>query len=374
LQLRILHVLKDLRNVGNGVTNAAVDMATVQRELGHTVGVASDPGEYQELLKKNNIAYYQLHHGNRPAPFLRSWFRLRAIVREFRPQIVHCHLAPGTLLAWSARLFTHYSLVSHVHNVEERRSITTVLADGVIAVSDAAAHTMSSRGVPKRKLFVVPNCVVGGARGSSAAASRSSKDLAQPAIVTVAGMNKRKNIDGLIAAFDAIASEFPDAHLYLVGDGEDRSTFQTQAKRSRAGDRIHFEGFQKDPKPYLQSAAIFVLASRRESFGLVLHEAREAGAAIVASNVDGIAEALDHGRAGLLVPVEDTAALSNALRLLLSNPSELDKWRKAAKQGISQHTVRQMGENLLTVYRSLLREEDSPTTAAIFGAGPESSS
>jgi glycosyltransferase involved in cell wall biosynthesis len=372
LPLRILHVLKDLRNVGNGVTNAAVDMAIIQRELGHTVALASDPGEYQQLLAKYGIEYYELHHGKLPSFLLRSWFRLRTIVRKFRPQIVHCHLAPGTFLAWSVRLGGRYSLVSHVHNVEERRSLVTVLADGVIAVSDAAAQTMSSRGVPRRKLFVVRNCVVGSARRTGMA-GRTRKDLAQPAIVTVAGMNKRKNIDGLIAAFDAIATEFLDAHLYLVGAGADQPLFETQASRSCASDRINFEGFQKDPKPYLESASIFVLASRRESFGLVLHEAREAGAAVVASNVDGIAEALDYGRAGILVPPGDTSSLSNALRLLLSNPSELDKWRKAAKQDIEQHTVRQMGENLVAVYRSLLREEDSRRTAAILGTGSESS-
>jgi glycosyltransferase involved in cell wall biosynthesis len=372
LQLRILHVLKDLQNVGNGVTNAAVDMATIQRELGHTVAVASDPGGYQQLLANHGIGYYQLHQGVRPGSFLRSWFRLRTIIREFRPQIVHCHLAFGTILAWSAQLYGRYSLVAHVHNGQQRRSILAALADGVIAVSDAAADAMYRHGVPRCKLFVVPNCVVGGARCTTPD-NQPSRHLAQPSIVTVAGMNKRKNIDGLITAFDAIASEFVDAHLYLVGTGPDQMAFEAQAATSPARNRIHFEGFQRNPKPYMESASIFVLASHRESFGLVLHEARDAGAAIVATNVDGIPEALDNGRAGILIPVGDTVALSNALRRLLSSPVELDQWRKAAKQGIAQHTVRQMGENLVTVYRSLLGEQDSQTRAAILGTGSESS-
>ena len=99
----------------------------------------------------------------------------------------------------------------------------------------------------------------------------------------------------------------------MVGNGPEMELFQEQARTSNYNSRIHFEGFQASPQSYMRAADIFVLASRRESFGLVLVEARQAGCAIIASDVDGIPEALDHGAAGILFPPSDIPQLTKEL-------------------------------------------------------------
>ena len=118
------------------------------------------------------------------------------------------------------------------------------------------------------------------------------------------------------------------------------------------------------------SADVFVLASRRESFGLVLIEARETGCAIVATDVDGIAEALDGGRAGRLVPRRDVAALAAALRQLLSNPTEREHWQIRAKEGISGFRVCHMASEMKTVYDQLLSDRGAHSTLNAPGANP----
>jgi glycosyltransferase involved in cell wall biosynthesis len=356
--MRILHVLKDLTNCGNGVTNAAVDMAIVQRELGYCVAVASSGGEYQSLLESQQVIHYRLFKGDRYAFMRRNCFRLRRVIRNFNPDVVHCHLPPGLMLAWLLRFSQRYRLVAHVHNVEDKRAKFMGFADAVIAVSRSVADSMAKKGIPDRKLHVVTNCVVGSPR-RKALGKVSDKPLAQPAIVTVAGMNRRKNIDGLIEAFAQIANEFPDANLYLVGEGCDRGLFEAMAARSPFAKRIHFEGFQKDPRAYIQNARIFVLASRRDSCPLVLHEARELGAAIIGTDVDGIGEALDHGKAGVLIPANDVSYLTTALRKLLSEPETVERWRQASKAGLENHTVTRMARELLEIYRQVLGERAS---------------
>jgi len=355
--MRILHILRDVRNNGNGVTNAVVDMAISQRQLGHTLAVVAEGGEFETLLKTCNVSHRDLRQGRRPVSFAQSCFEFRKIVREFQPDVIHCHLVPGLIMAMVMRPFLTCALISHVHNIQLQASVLMGLADGMVVGSGSGAEIMRSMGIPKRKIFVVRNCVVGSLRWSCVS-FRKPAPLSQPAIVTVAGMNRRKNIDGLIVAFDAIAADFPNVNLYLVGEGVDRPAFEALARRCRAADRIHFEGFQQDPRPYLERAAIFVLASRREAFGLVLHEAREVGAAIIGSDVDGIPEALDFGRAGLLVPAGDGIALANALRRLLGDPIERQKWATASRRDISKHNVQRMGEELLAVYRKVLGEEE----------------
>jgi glycosyltransferase involved in cell wall biosynthesis len=101
------------------------------------------------------------------------------------------------------------------------------------------------------------------------------------------------------------------------------------------------------------AADIFVLASHYESFGLVLTEAREAGCAIIASDVDGIPETLDNRRAGILVPPKDSHALAAAFVELLSNPDNLQKWKSQGKQNLERFSVKRLNGETLAVYGEL---------------------
>jgi glycosyltransferase involved in cell wall biosynthesis len=179
--------------------------------------------------------------------------------------------------------------------------------------------------------------------------------LKHPAITTVAGMYSRKGIVELIAAFVKIADDFPQAHLYLVGDGPERLDFEEIAQKTPVADRIHFEGFQAEPQRYMLASDIFVLASHCESFGLVLTEAREAGCAIIASDVDGIPETLDNRQAGVLVPPKDSEALATAMRRLLANPEQLQHWKYQAQQNLERFSVTRVSDETLNVYYELVK-------------------
>ncbi len=351
--LRILHLANDIRKVGNGIINAAVDIACGQAQVGHIVAIASAGGVYEVLVERSRVTHYTIEQKRRPVSLFRAARRFQDIIREFRPDIVHCHMMTGMVLARFLRGSAKYRLVSHIQNVHQRSSVLMGLAERVIPVSDAVAEYMSQRGVPKRKMQVVRNLTLGSPRLPSLDMCTPAP-LEQPAIVTVAGMYKRKGIAELISAFEQVAKRFPEAHLYLVGDGTDRPAFETQAAGSSVSTHIYFEGFQSNPKPYLLAAEVFVLASHRDSCPLVISEAREAGCAIIASNVDGIPEQLDEGKAGILVPPGDIMALADAIESLLASSTERDKWKWAARQNIERLTVANMVEEVTAVYRELL--------------------
>jgi glycosyltransferase involved in cell wall biosynthesis len=166
-------------------------------------------------------------------------------------------------------------------------------------------------------------------------------------------MYRRKGIAELIDAFAQIALDFPGVHLYLVGNGPDRAIFEAQAQSTPVADRIHFEGFQSEPQRYLLATDIFVLASHRDPSPLVIPEAREAGCAIIATDVDGIPEALHGGQAGLLVPPTDSHALAVALVQLLSDPNLLHQWKEQAQHNLEWLTARRVNEETLAVYRKM---------------------
>lgn len=372
--MRILHLANHCHEIGNGIMNVAVDIACRQAEAGHGVAFASAGGSYVALLERHGVRHFELVQNWR-APWMlpRAFLGLRRVLRTWRPEIVHAHMMTGALLGRAARPGSRWRLVTTVHNEWQRSAIAMTVGDRVIAVSAAVAERMARRGIPARKIDVVRNGPLGSPR-RPAESDASPLFLSRPAILTVAGLYERKGIGDLIAAFERLAPQHPTASLHIVGDGPDRPVFEAQAQASPFRNRIHFAGFQRDPRSWYQAVDIFVLASRSEPFGLVIAEAREAGCAVVASDVGGIPEVLDGGRAGLLVPPAAPERLAETLSTLLSDATALAHWRAVASQGLEWLDVRRVAAETVDVYRRALgvsEQRQDQAAAAIPGArGP----
>ncbi|MDQ8155033.1 MAG: glycosyltransferase family 4 protein [Gemmatimonadota bacterium] len=350
--MKLLHLLNHVDRVGNGIVHVAVDLACVQARAGHEVWVASKGGAYEALLARHGVRHVRIDQSRRPLTLLRAVVALRNLLRTERIEIVHAHMVTGYLLARLLRPRASWRLVASVHNEWQRSSTLMGGADRIISMSEDAVGRLAARGMPRDRLRAVRNGTVGSPRLLDA--PQDAVTLQQPAIVTVAGLYERKGIADLIAAFDHLAPQRPNAHLYLVGEGPDRARFEAQAHASAAGARIHFEGFRASPRPYLQQAAVFVLASHAEPGGLVLPEARDCGCAIVSTAVDGSPELLDQGRAGILVPARDPLALGGAISRLLDDTAERDRWRAAARDNLDWLRIERQNDETVAVYREAL--------------------
>jgi glycosyltransferase involved in cell wall biosynthesis len=351
--MRVLHILNDLSDKGNGIVNVTVDLACEQAAQGHDVAVAAAGGEFVGLIQSRNVRFYNLDQRRKLINLIRAVFHFRRICRQFQPEIIHAHMRSGLIIAWLATRTKKVPLVAHLHNVHDRESDIMRIADRVIAVSASVRDSMFARGIPLAKMRVVLNRPLGSPRNPPIE-TLLPKPLHRPAILTVAGMNHRKGIAELIEAFDMVAGDPSNPHLYIVGDGPERELFESMARNATHPERIHFEGYQRQPLTYMLGADIFVLASRRESIGLVLIEARQAGCAIVATNVDGIPEALDGGEAAILVPAQDPRALATSLRTLLSDHTLRQRLGQRARQGCELFLCRRVAVDVQTVYEEIL--------------------
>jgi glycosyltransferase involved in cell wall biosynthesis len=110
----------------------------------------------------------------------------------------------------------------------------------------------------------------------------------------------------------------------IVGDGP---------LRARVPDAIGFVP-QRQLGPYYERAAVVAIPSRREGYGQVAREAMAYGRAVVATRVGGLADAVDDGRTGLLVPARDTPALRGAIERLLRDPAEREALGAAARDEV----------------------------------------
>lgn len=349
--MRILHLLNHVDRVGNGIVHVAVDLACVQAREGHEVWVASKGGAYEALLARYGVHHVRIDQARRPLTLVSAILALRRLLGQARPDVVHAHMVTGYLMARVLRPFARWRLVASVHNEWQRSSTLMGGADRVILMSEEAVDRLSARGMPRARLRAVRNGTVGGPRLLDEV--ELPVGLQQPAIVTVAGLYERKGIADLIAAFVLLAPRHPDAHLYLVGEGPDRARFEEQAHATAVAPRIHFAGFQPSPRAWLRESTVFVLASHAEPGGLVLPEARDCGCAIISTAVDGSPELLDGGRAGLLVPAQDPAALAAAITRLLDEPAERQRWRDAARANLDWLSIDRQYRETLAVYREV---------------------
>jgi glycosyltransferase involved in cell wall biosynthesis len=211
---------------------------------------------------------------------------------------------------------------------------------------------MAGRGIKKNKLGAILNGTLGAARNRTQAFEEIN--LPRPSITTVCGLHDRKGVRYLLEAFDIVARENPDVHLNIIGEGPQEEEYKNLASSLRSASSIKFWGQLRDPRPYLRSTDIFVLASLQDPCPLVIPEAREMGCAIVATDVDGIPEMLRVGNAGLLVIPSDSRSLAQAISSLLNNPDVLKHSKKASLSELDYFNIKRVSRETMDVYYSLI--------------------
>lgn len=347
--MRVIHLLNHTRRL-NGHVHAAIDLACAQQELGHQVEIASGGGDFDAFLADHSIPTVSIDHERRPVVLARALRDLTRHVRRTRPDIIHAHMMTSALLAWPVCRMAGIPLVTTVHNEFQKSSILMGLGTRVIAVSGAVGRSMASRGISASRIDVVLNGTIGSARFDGR--DRTPLDLPSPSIVFVGGLHPRKGIDDLLAAFDIVHRRNRDTRLFIVGDGPHRGNYADRARAMACGEAVSFLGAQDNPYRWMAGGDIFVLPSHADPAPLVLSEAREAGCAIVATNVDGIPELLEGGEAGLLVPPHDPQSLAAAILSLTEDPALLAEWRARSQRNIEQMMIERVARDTIGVYET----------------------
>jgi glycosyltransferase involved in cell wall biosynthesis len=344
--MKVVHIAPHFDNSGNGVVNVAVDLACMQSRIGADVAFVGAAGSFGDLLARERVKVHAISVCSVRQAFS-SLYYLHQVLNEFDPDIVHAHMVPGALLAYLLKRLGRFKLVTTVHNSERFGTPLMAVGDISICVSNQLAIEMRARGIPARKIRVVHNGPVGSPRSPP---SSEIIVLKHPAVITISELATFKGLGDLITAFSSLSDRQSEPHLYILGSGAERSKFEAQARATSCSDRITFCGWIADPASYLRAADIFVLASHREGFGLVLAEARAAGCAIVATRTGGIPEVLDNGSAGILVPAHCPARLAEVLSLLIQDTVLRQTWRAKAGQNLEWLTCLRAAKETLSVY------------------------
>ena len=249
--------------------------------------------------------------------------RLRAIVREVSPTLVHLHSSKAGLagrLALRGRIPTVFQPHSWSFLAVDGPMMAASLAwerwasrwaHAVICVSEDEAGQGRSAHV-RADIRVIPNGVeVPAEVEPDPACGRSALGLDErPTAVCLGRLAKQKGQDRLLRIWPAVVREVPGARLVLVGDGPDRAALEQSGAGSGA---VCFVGHRDDVFAWLAAADVVVLPSRWEAgVSLAAMEAMAAGRSVVATEFEGMAAGMPQG-AGRLVAHDDDAALTQAV-------------------------------------------------------------
>jgi len=185
-------------------------------------------------------------------------------------------------------------------------------------------ETIRSLDLPGLPIVCIPN-FIDPARfyPSEPDPSDDEECVRHPSIVHVSNFRAVKRIPDVIHTFAALRAQM-HASLILVGDGPERPAAEMLVRKLGLKYDVQFLGKQDDFVPLLQRAALFLLPSESESFGVAALEAMACGVPVIATNVGGLPELVVHGETGFLADVGDIAGLTDACRQALSSAT---RWR-----------------------------------------------
>jgi glycosyltransferase involved in cell wall biosynthesis len=187
--------------------------------------------------------------------------------------------------------------------------------------------------VPPEKITVLHNSCADPLTNPDADQVLANKDPRK--VICLGRLYKMKGQDVLLQAV-ALLKDDPtlDFTVEFVGEGNLKESLEQLARDLGVADRVTFTGGVKYPEAMqkLTQAAISVMPSRAEAFGFVNVESMATYTPVISTRVDGIAEIVRDGEDGFLVPPDDSAALAEKLKLLLTDGSLRERMGRAGRQ------------------------------------------
>ena len=248
----------------------------------------------------------------------------RKAFRALRPDIVHANLSEGSSCQYAVlaalsipgqRVVVTENSPMGVRSELSRRvkRWSAPRLDAHIGVGRRAARLVEADiGLPEGRVEVIPNAV------PIVAHPDRVSTPGDHSVVAVSRFDWVKGLDVLVRAV-ALLDRSVGVKVTVYGDGPQRSEIEALVAQLGVGDRVELAGWVDDVRSRLVDYDVFVLPSRLEGLPMSLLEAMHAGVAVVSTDVGSVAEVIDDGVSGRIVPPDDPAALAAALTDLLTD-------------------------------------------------------
>lgn len=322
--LRVLH--SEAATSFGGQEHRIYNEMLAMRERGHILEAVCQPDALlTEHLRAEGFTVHTTFMDG-PANFVKGLATIRHILKAGRFDVLNCHSRRDTMIAATAGRLAGTPLIvrtRHLANKAGSLLSYTVIPHRVITVSDYVRKNLIDRGVRPGDIDTVFSPVqIPATNGQSSL--RTELGLAPNDIVVgcVAVMRARKGHRDLIDAMEPLIRKRSNVHLVFVGGGspvfEEVRAYIAEKQLKK---HVHLMGTRSDVPNLLAGFDLFALATQIEASGTVFVEAGAAGLPVIGTDVGGVREMMRDGISGILVPLNDQAALSAALEKLIGDPA-----------------------------------------------------
>lgn len=379
-QLKVLQVINTINR--GGAENHLVSLVKQQVARGYNVTVAylQGDGYWEAMLRSLGVEVVDLGLGPRRYGDIRPAIRLRSLIRELKPDIVHAHLPPAELYTRLALLSfsSELPLVITKHNDSSFYKMwngrghrllgkwVAMRATRLIAISNAVKRHMcgSGLGCSPQKIVTIHYGIETSpyeevdsklVRSLRRHWSVSDNDYL---IGTVARLVPEKALHILLEGFAIyLQRATKSSKLVIVGTGPLERNLKLQAIRLGIQDRVIWAGFREDIPVVMNALDLFALSSNREGFGLVLLEAMAASKPVVATRVSAIPEVVEDKMTGILVSPNRPDLFAEAFQFFESKEARASFGSAGWERVQANFTLTRMADRTSSVYAACLGVE-----------------
>lgn len=367
--MKIVQFITHMRELGG----AQLHVLELSKELtrnGHeVVVVGSGTCELTEELAASGISYQQL--SRLVVPIKVSWdvwtlFEFRRVMKGVNPDIIAIHSSKAGIIGRIVAKILHIPVIFTAHSwsfsgepSSKKEAFYTFLerragkiTNGVITVSDYDYQLALTKNiVPAEKLHLVHNGIPDTDHGFPAKQA-TNKPVK---LLMVARFAEPKDHRLFLKALHQ--ARLQQWELTFVGDGPLRRSMEQLAERLGIRRQVTFTGWDRNVTQRMKEADIFLLISKSEGLSLSIIEAMREGLPIIASDVGGTNELIEHGSQGFLVEKDDEQPLAAALDKLMGDADLREVLGKAARERfVAKFTFSTMYERTETYYREIAKK------------------
>lgn len=322
-----------------------------------------------QIARQNGVELYYLRFVslsnlgsswfNTPSALMALKASLAKVVDGFSPDVIHAHTfgqaseAGGYLkkkLGGPLVVTTHGSDTSVP--VSQGKTLQLKLladkADHIVAVSSALAGKLKTCGT------AVPISVI--LNGFHFENISKSFEKRRFSIIQVGNVIPQKKVDITIRAFAGLYRHYPEATLEIVGPGDKLERFRSLCRELNVEQGVHFRGAipNADVLEQMAKSEFFCMPSVNEGFGIVYLEAMASGCITIGTEGEGIADLVEHGKNGFLVPADDPNAIVNVIEWCLANPQESTVIAQRGKQVAMDLTWENNADQYIRLFKRLV--------------------
>nr|HID59547.1 glycosyltransferase [Desulfobacterales bacterium] len=370
---KILYVIDNL-SFGGGERCFAQVIRSLPQDRYKIFAACKDQGIFWERLKEYMVIGYSVDMTSRfDLPIIRY---LATVMKKEKVQIVHSQGARADFFARvAARLTEVPFVVSTVAMPVEgydigplRKAVyltfdrlTERFVDRFIVVSEALRRSLIEKHrIPPEKIVRIYNGIeldkYDPERYSGEKVRRKLKIGSDvPLVGAIGRLVWQKGFPFFIRAASYVLRAVPEAKFLLVGDGPLRSELEGMVRDLGMRENFIFTGFRRDVPEVLAALDVLVLSSLREGLPMILLEGMAMTRPVVATDIEGISEVVEHERTGILVPPQVPRALADGIIALLRDRDKARLMGEAGRRRVEERfSVEEMVRRTQEVYETMV--------------------